>query len=44
MGKQGLFREKLKTIEELSAKNITQAKIARVIGISEKILQKLKCG
>lgn len=40
--KQGLLREKLKTIEELSAKNITQAKIARVIGISEKTLQKLK--
>lgn len=40
--KQGLLKEKLKTIEELLAKNITQAKIAKVLGISEKTLQKLK--
>lgn len=39
---QGLLKNKLKIIEELVAKNVTQEKIAKVIGISEKTLQKLK--
>lgn len=39
---QGLLKNKLKITEELVAKNVTQEKIAKVIGISEKTLQKLK--
>lgn len=39
---QGLLKNKLRIIEELVAKNVTQEKIAKVIGISEKTLQKLK--
>jgi len=39
---QGLLKNKLKTIEELVGKNVSQKKIAKVIGISEKTLQKLK--
>ena len=39
---QGLLKEKLKTIEELVSKNVVQDKIAKVLGISEKTLQKLK--
>jgi DNA-binding XRE family transcriptional regulator len=35
---QGLLKNKLKIIEELVAKNVTQEKIAKVIGISEKTL------
>ena len=39
---QGLLKSKLRTVEELIGKNVTQEKIAKVIGISEKTLQKLK--
>ena len=39
---QGLLKEKLKAIEELVSKNVIQEKIAKVLGISEKTLQKLK--
>lgn len=40
--KQGLLKEKLDLIEKLASKNITQVKIAKALGISEKTLQKLK--
>jgi hypothetical protein len=39
---QGLLKEKLRIIEELVSKNVVQEKIAKVLGISEKTLQKLK--
>ena len=39
---QVLLKSKLRTIEELVGKNVTQEKIAKVIGISEKTLQKFK--
>ncbi len=40
--KQGLLKEKLKLARQLSAKNVTQQKIATELGISLKTLQKLK--
>ena len=39
---QGTLKEKLRTIEDLVSKNVIQEKIATVLGISEKTLQKLK--
>ena len=40
--KTGLLIEKLKLIERLAAKNVTQREIAKQLGISEKTLQKMK--
>ena len=39
---QGTLKDKLRTIEDLVSKNVIQEKIATVLGISEKTLQKLK--
>ncbi len=40
--KTGLLKEKLKLIEKLATKNVSQREIAKQFGISEKTLQKMK--